>query len=111
MTKVKPHRTAVKLSFDCSLFTGDYRQEGDSGLYYLNTTSGILIKLCRRNDYTPLRPQHYFMLRSADGKFSFLTSLYSDPMQQIYTAEIQRQYFAVEFSADRSSMTIKRKSP
>lgn len=111
MANVKPHRTAVKFSFDCSLFTGHYRQEGESGLYFINDSSGLLVKLCERKEYTPLRPQHYLMQRTNDGKFTFLTSLYPDVSQPIYTAEIQRQYFSVVIGQDGTSMTIKRKSP
>lgn len=106
MAKVKTPTARVKLSFDPATFTGAYRVEGESGNYFLNPDSGLLVKLCERKDYSPLRPRWYLMHRKGEA-FRYLTSLYSNPNSpDLYTAEIQRRYFTVEFSPDRSAITV-----
>jgi hypothetical protein len=80
------------------LFTGRYTTEGTSGAYFKNS-NGLLIKVCERKDYTPLRPRLYLMSRANDGKFKYLTSLY--PIApETYRAEISRLYFSVVLNSE-----------
>lgn len=106
MAKVNAPSNRVKLSFDVDRFAGTYNVEGESGNYFLNQDSGLLVKLCERKEFTPLRPQWYLMHRTGEH-FKYLTSLYPHPgTDQVFTAEILRSYFTVQISADRSAVTV-----
>jgi hypothetical protein len=77
-------------------FIGHYTSQG--GNYYQNTTSNLLIKVCERKQPTALKPRLYVVNRTADGKFPFVSSLYPQPQQSKFTAEINRTYFNVEMT-------------
>jgi hypothetical protein len=108
MAKVNPPSARVKLSFDLNRFAGTYKVEGESGNYFLNPQSDLLVKLCERKEFTALRPQSYLMHRTGE-QFKYLTSLYPHAgTDQVFTAEILRTYFTVVFSDDRTTLTVTR---
>lgn len=75
-----------------SNFTGTYTHAG--GSYFQNTSSGILVKICTRDNPTTIKPKFYVVQRTDTGKFIYLSSLYPVDDEQ-YKAEISKQYFRV----------------
>jgi hypothetical protein len=86
-------------------FAGHFSPEGTSGAYFKNT-HGLLVKVCERKEFTPLRPRLYLMHRTDDGQFRYLTSLYPMPSADMYRAEIAGRYFSVCVFPDGSAISV-----
>ncbi len=77
------------------LRAGIYKHTG--GQYY-ESTCGHLVKVLERKQPTALRPKLYLMQRTAAGKLEYLTSLYPNPGPDVFTAEVQRRYYTVQWT-------------
>jgi len=97
MTKINTYRNKSELNFKLSDFTGCYSNEiTESPKYFTNPETGLTFKLCERKEPTPLRPKYYLMQRVNGNVWNYLTSFY--PKIDCYIAEIQRNYFIVNFT-------------
>lgn len=86
-------------------FIGQYTTQG--GKYYQNTTTNLLIKICERKQPTALKPRLYVVSKTIEGQFPFITSLYPQPKEDHYTAEIDRKYFNVCLTEETITITQK----
>lgn len=84
-----------KVSTPSAAFAGSYQLEGQSGNYFLNAASGLLVKVCERKEHTPLRPRLYLMHRTSEGGFRYLTGLYPLSEPDTYRAELNGLYYLV----------------
>ena len=89
-----------KVSTPAAAFAGSYQLEGQSGNYFLNAASGLLVKVCERKEHTPLRPRLYLMHRTAEGRFQYLTGLYPLAEDDTYRAELNGLYYLVKIAPD-----------
>jgi hypothetical protein len=71
---------------------GQYTAESKE--YYHNTTTDLLIKVCKRNQPTRFKPKLYIVTRTIENKYIFISSLYPQPNGN-YTAEVDKVYMNV----------------
>jgi len=100
MQKYTTTHNRGKVSTPAAAFAGSYQLEGQSGDYFLNPASGLLVKVCERKEHTPLRPRLYLMHRTSEGRFQYLTGLYPLAEADTYRAELDRRYYVVTLTPD-----------
>lgn len=93
------------ISFTADLFTGHYNSTG--GNYYQHSTTSELIKVCERKQPTANKPRLYLVSKTIEGQYPFLSSLYPQGKENMFTAEIQRKYFNIELTQEALIITKK----
>ena len=101
--KVIPKRDNVRPEQLIGQYTAESKE------YYHNSTTDLLIKVCKRNEPTRFKPQLYIVSRTITNEYVFISSLYPQPNGN-YTAEVNKVYMEVCI-AEKTLTIIKKLNP